>query len=391
MSRAHGSPSIIVVFTLVLLAVATTVSAQTPTQFGTSGGNINDISKVFCCSGTLGALVESTNGTQYILSNNHVLARTNAGKFGDPIIQPGLVDQTPVCAKDTNDTVANLSAFVPISFRTGTPNRVDAAIAQLSGSAMDTTGRIAEIGLVSSSTVAPTLELNVQKMGRTTGHTTGSISTINVTVDIGYSKQCGIGSQKARFVNQIAITGTDGPFSAGGDSGALVVDNASCPQPVGLLFAGSNSITLVNPITTVLDPVNWPTIPGLTIVGGCPLQAESNRGFFARLFAWLKPPAFATPAFAAQGSHPDPAAVAHATHVKERHENALLKVPGVLGAGVGLSDTAPGQVVIEIFVERLGDDVRNAVPPRLDSVPVKLVETGPIIAHCADRPDGDGE
>jgi hypothetical protein len=383
MSPAHRLPSITAVFALVMLAVATSVSAQTP--LGTSGGNINDISRLYCCSGTLGALVQGTDGTKYILSNNHVLARTNAGKINDPIIQPGLVDQSPVCAQDVNDTVAHLSAFAPISFKVGTTNRVDAAMAQLSnGSPIDTTGKINNIGLVSSSTVAPGLGMSVQKNGRTTGPTTGSISSIKVTVDVGYSKQCGVGTQKARFVNQIAIT--PGTFSGGGDSGSLVVENvSSCPRPVGLLFAGGSSITLANPITDALDAFNRPTVVGCT-----PL-AEGNRGFFARLLAWLTPAAFPTPAFAAQGSHPDPAAVAHATHVKEQHEDALLKIPGVLGAGVGLSETVPGEVVIEIFVERLGDDVRHAVPGRLDSVPVKLRETGPIVAHCAGRPDAPGQ
>jgi len=41
-------------------------------HFGVSGGNVNDHSNAFCCSGTLGSLV-TINGTKYILSNNHVL------------------------------------------------------------------------------------------------------------------------------------------------------------------------------------------------------------------------------------------------------------------------------------------------------------------------------
>ena len=206
------------------------------------------------------------------------------------------------------------------------------------------------------------------------------ISSIKVTVDVGYSKQCGVGSQKARFVNQIGIT--PGSFSAGGDSGSLIVEDvSSCPRPVGLLFAGSSSITLANPIGDALGALNGPTIVGCTPLAG------TNPGIFTRLLAWLTPPAFATPAFAAQGSHPDSAAVAHATHVKEQHEHALLATPGVVGAGVGLSETVPGEVVIEVFVERLGDDVRRAVPARLDSVPVRLRETGPIVAHCDGGPD----
>jgi len=44
------------------------------TNYGVSGGNVNDITARFCCSGTLGSLVQAGT-TQYILSNNHVLAR----------------------------------------------------------------------------------------------------------------------------------------------------------------------------------------------------------------------------------------------------------------------------------------------------------------------------
>ena len=62
------------------------VEQPRPISLGTSGGNINDISKLYCCSGTLGALVE--NGEiQFILSNNHVLAKTNLGQIGDAIME----------------------------------------------------------------------------------------------------------------------------------------------------------------------------------------------------------------------------------------------------------------------------------------------------------------
>jgi hypothetical protein len=374
MSRARRLSSTTAAVTLVLLAAAN-VWAQAP--LGTSGGNINDISRLYCCGGTLGALVQAGT-TRYILSNNHVLAETNAGHVGDPIIQPGLIDQNPVCARDTNDTVARLSSFKPISFKVGTTNLVDAAIAEVSGSRIDASGAIANIGHVNTAIITAVPGMLVKKTGRTTGTTHGSITSINVTVDVGYSKQCGIGSQKARFINQIGIS--PGTFSSGGDSGALIVEDVpSCPRPVGLLFAGSTSITLANPIGPVLN-----AFPGVGIVG-CQTTVEKSPGLLSRLFAWLSPPAFA-----GQGSHPDPAALAHATHVKEAHEHALLGIPGVLGAGVGLSDTVPDQVVIHVLVERLGEGVRHAVPARLDSVPVQLVETGPIIAHCA-PPDGPAE
>src|SRR3954453_5166350 len=79
------------------------------THFGVSGGNVNDISRRFCCSGTLGSLV--TNGTtQYILSNNHVLARADQAAAGEDVSQPGLIDNN--CAVAT--LVADFTTAVPL-------------------------------------------------------------------------------------------------------------------------------------------------------------------------------------------------------------------------------------------------------------------------------------
>jgi hypothetical protein len=41
------------------------------------------------------------------------------------------------------------------------------------------------------------------------------------------------------------------PFSQGGDSGSLIMDMDG--RPVALLFAGSDVITLANPIGLVMD------------------------------------------------------------------------------------------------------------------------------------------
>ncbi|HWY70926.1 MAG TPA: hypothetical protein VNX88_19825, partial [Terriglobales bacterium] len=81
-----------------------------PIKLGTSGGNSTDTTKsgnsLFCCSGTLGSLV-SRAGTLYILSNNHVLNKSDQGAVGDPISQPGLADSN--CGQSGIRTVANMS------------------------------------------------------------------------------------------------------------------------------------------------------------------------------------------------------------------------------------------------------------------------------------------
>ncbi len=363
----------------VTLILASTLSADNgpahqtfqtrPIQLGTSGGNIKDRSMAFCCSGTLGAVV-TKGGVQYILSNNHVLARTNKASVGDDIIQPGLIDQNPVCFQDANDAVADLSEWEPILFTKGTMNVVDAAIAQVRNGAVDPSGTIRDIGTISSTPAPAAIGMTVRKSGRTTGLTSGTVASVNVTISVRYGSGCGGGKGTARFTNQIAIT--PGTFSAGGDSGAVVVENGvSNPRPAGLLFAGSSTHTFANPIQEVLDAF------AVTLVGA----PSSGRMRFWKWFVHLLPEARV--AHAAQaGSRPiDPASQAAATRAKERNEQAMMAVPGVVGIGVGASDVTPGQAVVEVYVEKATPAVRAAIPAHLDNVPVKVVETGEITAR----------
>lgn len=249
------------------------IAQNFPTSLGTSGGNINDRSKAFCYGGTLGALVEDANKAQYILSNNHVLARTNAAKLGEDIIQPGLIDQSPVCAQDSSDAVADLSRFVPIQFKgkgATPPNTVDAAIAAVRSGKVDPKGSILDIGVISDTILQPVIGLAVKKSGRTTGLTTGTISALDVTVDVSY------GSGKlARFVDQILVT--PGTFIDSGDSGSLMVEDLDpMPRAVGLLFAGSSSVAIANPIDDVLSAF------GVTMVGA------STTSLTGKLLNWAK-------------------------------------------------------------------------------------------------------
>ena len=341
-----------------------------PIQLGTSGGNINDSSKAFCFGGTLRALVQDNTGIQYILSNNHVLARTNWAAIGEDIIQPGLIDQSPTCAKDTNDIVADLSAFIPILFKTKNTfpsNTVDAAIAQVRQGRVDPTGSILDIGVINSETLVPALNLAVKKSGRTSGLTEGTISAINVTVDVSYGS-----GKTGRFVNQIFVS--PGSFLAGGDSGSLLIeDAATAPRAVGLLFAGSSTIAVANPIQAVLNAFN------VTMVGSTP-----TASLLGRMVAWVRNIWRVSESQAASAQLPeqaDPAAVDAVTRVKERHEAKLLKIPGVVGVGVGLSDRVLGQPVIEIYVKQATDSLRRTLPSSLDGVQVRIVETGEIFAY----------
>lgn len=210
-----------------------------PVPIGVSVGNNNE-----CAAGTIGCVVLK-GGQKYILSNNHVLARQNNAAIGEDIVQPGRYDNKPKCAnKVSTDKVADLSDFVALKFD-GSNNTVDAAIALYSTTDVTCSTLSGFYGFPSSTTVTATLGLPIKKVGRTTQLTTGTVTAINVTVNVGYS------SGTARFVGQIV---TSSKFSRSGDSGSLVVTNDANNNPVGLLFAGTrDGATILNPIDAVLS------------------------------------------------------------------------------------------------------------------------------------------
>ena len=151
-------------------------------HLGVSGSNVQDSTNASCCGGTLGSLV--TNGTSnYILSNNHVLARRDKAAPGEDISQPGLIDNG--CRAAT--IVADFTAAPRLG------SNVDAAIAQLRNGLMDTSGFIEGIGTISSVVAAPSIGLPVAKSGRTTGTTTGTIASLNTSVYVQYQDRCGRG------------------------------------------------------------------------------------------------------------------------------------------------------------------------------------------------------
>lgn len=345
------------------------ISEQTPPiNLGVSGGNLFDENTQYCCTGTLGCLVQDTSGVQYILSNNHVLAKTNQGKIGDYIIQPGLVDLIPApCNTQVSNNfneVATLFQFVPLKFGFFSPNSVDAAIAkvmQVNGvPGVNTQGLINCIGPISPSVRVlkkPDVGvLAIQKSGRTTGVTSAKVGAINVSLFVTYGTSCGIGAQYALFQKQIRVDGSG--FSAGGDSGSLVVTqpSAGLPQPVGLLFAGSSTQTFANPIQTVLN-----SFPGFTlsVVGG-----TTAAGAAAPV--------------AGAGSEAEPEEIAHLKDVQARHEKQIMNIPGVVGMGIGRSPE--GQLLVEIYVKKHTAELESHLPKTLDGANVRIVETGEVRA-----------
>jgi len=188
---------------------------------------------------------------------------------------------------------------------------------------------------------------------------------VNVTVDVSYGSR-----QAARFVNQVLVTPEN--FIASGDSGSLMVEDVDvAPGVVGLLFAGSSSVAIANPIDAVLS-----AFPRVMIVGA-PSTSLSHK-----ILHWAKNLFRVSHAASAQlPPQVNRAVVDAARKTKEKHEAKLLSIPGVVGVGIGHSEKTPGQAAIEVYVKDSASAMRSQLPTSLDGVEVKIVETGEIQAY----------
>lgn len=326
------------------------VKQTPPVQLGTSGGNVMDRSASYCCSGTLGALV-AKGGTQYILSNNHVLARSDQAGNGEDVSQPGMVDSN--CSTANSNIVADFSSAPRLG------SNVDAAIAQVRSGMVDPTGAILTIGAPASTTSTPAINMGVAKSGRTTGFTCASVGSVSTSVNVQYETECGGGSTYiVKYTNQVVVSSSK--FSAGGDSGSLIV-RSDTAQPVALLFAGSSTSTIANPIGDVVSALG-----GISFVGGATHAVPCST----------------------KGRKPGPrnAAVAQAIQVKDRHADRLMLDDAVMGVGVGADDVNSSEAVIVVYVEhgRLHKDI----PSHIDGVKTKIVTTDRIRAFGWNEPQG---
>ena len=229
-----------------------------PVQMGTSGGWRYDLANGYCCGGTLGSLIQ-IGSTKYVLSNYHVLyadivsgGNNRVASAGDPVIQPGLIDVG--CNANNAQNVATL-----VNNGGSLPGaNVDAGIAAVISGMVNETGSILNVGTISSSTVAASLNQAVKKMGRTTGLSRSSVNGLNANVSVAYENECAGGSAFTKqYTGQIFINNKGSKFLAGGDSGSLMVEDVTTnPRAVGLLYAGSSSIAVANPIGHVLNHYN---------------------------------------------------------------------------------------------------------------------------------------
>ena len=195
-------------------------------------------------TGTLGCFVTDDRNNVYILSNNHVLANTNKAFFADPVLQPGPIDG----GNKKQDVIARLEYLVTLEH--GKPNAMDAALAKVSaGLAINHAigGKRKVTG-----TITPVHKQKVEKFGRTTGHTQGSITTRNLDLQVDYEGKL-IDFEDQLEIKGVVKNGRRTMFCDGGDSGSLILERGSF-KAVGLLFAGaSDGTTFATPIEDVLS------------------------------------------------------------------------------------------------------------------------------------------
>lgn len=176
------------------------------------------------------------SGMIYSLSNAHVYCSNPAKDISAQrrkIVQPGKIDDV----NWENNIVGELCKMVLI--QPEKPNWVDCALCKPDNE-KDFIPQILEIG-IPKGVKEPEMDIRVVKSGRSTELTSGIITDINASVRVNY------GQFSATFKEQILLS----RMSAGGDSGSAIVSEDG--YAIGLLFAGSESITVANPIGNVLN------------------------------------------------------------------------------------------------------------------------------------------
>jgi hypothetical protein len=437
-------------------------SQTIPVKLGTSGGNVNDQSPPgpngVCCIGTMGSLWTRADLAQpVILSNNHVLARSSLGVAGESITQPGPSACFPAVSKPIA-TLTQQAALAPAGTaqgRTGpAPSNTDSAIAQIVPGTVDLAGTILDLGAAGASSIAAAAPSNqlpipqasigmpVAKSGRTTGLTCSTVESINMTIPIAYDISCTSDPNApkaftATYTNQVMING--GSFSAGGDSGSLIVRQTDA-RPVALLYGGSPVDTVANPIQDVITALSSGANT-LTLVGGgdhavsCSPEASANstkvgaaattvplsaterqrvtsvqqqhsrtlmqdsavssvavggsvdsRGEGALVIHLAKAASTPIPAvidgvrtrIIYDGAQPSigQAQVDHATAAKEAHVDEYIGQPGIQAVGVTISADNPAETAVSIYV--IQGTSHQVIPPMIDGIRTRIFE-GPQI------------
>ena len=322
----------------------------------------------------------------FILSNNHVLAKENQpdstalSANGNVIVQPALLDRDPCPGLDadlTSDQVAFGVSYVALQFcrgKTCPVNTVDAAVAGTTVNDVSADGEILGIGVLNSTVLnyaGTPARIVVQKSGRTTGHTKGTVEAIGVSLRVSYD------SGTAYFENQIRIRGCSMQFSDAGNSGSLIVtlpaDGTGAAQPVGLLFAGGGADTFANPAASVLGALG-------SVVGSVGFVGGMAAGMVLSGDDATQSDCAVPTSTGGKGRKPrgaGPTSVAAVAAIKARNSDRLMALPEVVGHGIGFDDA--GRPVIELYLQT--GRRATSIPSEVEGVQVRTVVTGPIRAY----------
>ncbi len=227
-------------------------------------------------AGTLGAIVRDAQGRLFGLTNNHVTGTMGYTDPSMPILAPGPLDvraggHDPFTighhlkahplqsgSPDNYDVTGNLDAAL---FSLADPMR----LSTMQGSFYDTPILVG----------VPEGEMEVEKVGRTTGHTHGIIKAETVgyeRVHVDIKSEAHLKADYY-FKNVWAVVALPGePFAEKGDSGALVVNRSQGqpPRAIGIVFAASPGMTYICPIKDILDYFQVTLVGGLTSSNSCP-------------------------------------------------------------------------------------------------------------------------
>jgi hypothetical protein len=383
-SQANTAISNSVAFTIDSLNLQTYTA---PVPLGSSGGSANAIcgtgASEFCFGGTLGSLL--TNGTNFfILSNNHVLGLSDGGAVGQEVTQPGVIETN--CSLTGTINVAKVSTIINLQTQPSPP--VDVTTAQIittPSPQVDTTGSILELGTLTMvngvqvpqpappaagtgiTTAAGKL---LAKSGRTTGLTCSAVEATDVSMlVVQYESGCSTTPFNVTYNDEITVANMSNgqSFIGDGDSGSLAVDELTA-EPVALMFAGSDSDAVGNPVADVLNALHASTGGTYSFVGagqhavpGCSLPGLSS--------VTITPSAATLPAGTAQRGQT----------AATNNSSQIMSTPGVSAYGGGGSLDAPQEPAVMIVVAPGASHA--GIPATIDGVRTRLVESNSTTAH----------
>lgn len=364
-----------------------------PVQLGSSGSNVDAIcgsgASEFCFGGTLGSLLtnNATPPALVILSNNHVLGLSDGGAVGQEVTQPGVIETN--CSLTGTINVATVTNILNLQTQPIPAFPVDVTTAQIKSGQVDTTGNILELGALNGSNIpqpAPPAGGTgittaagklLAKSGRTTGLTCAKVDSTNTSmIVVGYSIGCATGNSFNVTYNDEIVVGnmSNGQsFIGDGDSGSLAVDELTA-EPVALMFAGSDTDAVGNPVADVLNALHTSTGHTYSFVGGaqhtvpgCSLPGLSSVKVTPQSAATLP---------ASEAQRAQTAAINNSTQI--------MNAPGVSALGQGGSLDAPQEPAVMIFVAPGASHA--GIPATIDGVRTRLIESNSTSARGALSP-----